>query len=312
MIDDNKLFSLVLRTKNEISNIKNFVQSVKNQTYPYIEFIIVDNFSTDGTLEWLKNQNLSYHLKGNERVSQGNYGMLELAQGRWVGYFDADMYLSSNLVMESVQEFEADDDLVALRIRETILGTSFGSRLRRFERKFYENTCIDAARIFTRSSILQAGGFDQSSFLTPSAEDWDLDRRINAFGKVGFLKVKSFSNYDIKTIKFISCRGVKSDDKTPCFFHNESNFTWRWYFNKKIYYTKSIPNYIKKWGKNDEIVRKQLGIKYRFFVVFFENQKYFRVLQSPHLMIVLWVQLICVGMIYQLFKKYKRSITKPV
>ncbi len=303
MNNENKLFSLVLRTKNEVANIENFVQSVRNQTYPHIEFIVVDNHSTDGTLDFLEREGIPYHTKGNERVTQGNYGMLSVARGKWVGYFDADMYLSSNLVLESVQALEADENLVALRIKETILGTSFGSRVRRFERKFYENTCIDAARIFTRDSILRAGGFDQSCFHTPSAEDWDLDRRISQYGKVGFLNQKISSTYDAKTKEFINSRGIKSKQETPCFFHNESKFTWQWYFKKKIYYTKSIANYIKKWGKDDELVRKQLGFAYRFIVVFFEDGKYMWVLRAPHLMLALWAQLIAIGIIYKIVKK---------
>jgi glycosyltransferase involved in cell wall biosynthesis len=297
-MNTDKLFSVVLRTRNEIRNISNFIESYKLQSYEFKELIIVDNYSTDGTREWLEAQGIAYHLKGNERVEQGNYGMLQLARGRWVGYFDADMYLSSNLVSNLVKAFQADGDLVGIRIREIVLGKSFGSRIRRFERAFYENTCVDAARAFVRTTLLAANGFDLECFPTPSAEDWDLDRRIAEGGLIGFLNKNSEELYAAHTIRFAKERGFVSEDNWPCFFHNEAEFNWRWYFRKKVYYSKSLGQYVKKWGSEDPIVRKQLGFKYRFLQVFTENKKYKMVVRNPHLMMVLWAQLFVVGVLF--------------
>ncbi len=304
-----KLFSVVLRTRNEKRNISNFIESYKLQSYELKELIIVDNYSTDGTREWLEAQGIPYHLKGNERVEQGNYGMLQLARGRWVGYFDADMYLSSNLISNLVKAFQADGDLVGIRIREIVLGKSFGSRIRRFERAFYEDTCVDAARAFVRTTLLAANGFDLECFPTPSAEDWDLDRRIAEDGLLGFLNKNSEELYSAQTIHFAKERGFVSEDNWPCFFHNEAEFNWQWYFKKKIYYSKSLGQYVKKWGNKDSLVRKQLGFKYRFFQVFIENKKYKRVLRNPQLMLVLWVQLFVVGL---LFSIVRIAISAPI
>lgn len=300
-----KLFSVVLRTKNEIKNIKNFVESYNLQTYQLKELIVVDNYSTDGTLEWLSSQGIPYYLKGNERVEQGNYGMLKLAKGRWIGYFDADMYMSSNLISSLVKFFSSDSKLVAVRIREIILGKSLGSRIRRFERRFYENTYVDAARAFERNALFSVGGFDLDCFPSPSAEDWDLDRRIADVGTVDFLNNGFDEIYTKETQTFAQTRGVSERDHHPCFFHNESEFNWRWYFNKKIYYSQSIENYVKKWGRNDSILKLQLGLKYRFFKVFFEKEKYKLVLQKPHYMIILWAQLSIVGVIFIVIRKLR-------
>jgi len=301
-MSDDKLFSVVLRTRNEIKNIAKFVQSYNLQSYKFKELIIVDNYSTDGTQEWLQAQGIPYHLKGNERVEQGNYGMLQLAKGRWVGYFDADMYLSSNLVTSLVRAFQLDETVSGIRIREIVLGTSFGSRVRRFEREFYEDTCVDAARAFKRTALVDANGFDLDCFPTPSAEDWDLDRRIAEFGSLNFLSKNSDERYTVQSSNFAKQMGVISTDDWPCFFHNEAEFSWQWYFKKKIYYSKSLGQYVKKWGFNDHKVRKQLGFKYRFFQVFMEDEKYKRVLLNPHLMLVLWAQLFMVGVLFSIVR----------
>jgi len=297
-VSNEMIFSVVLRTRNEIRNIANFIESYQLQSYEFKELIIVDNYSTDGTQEWLKSKNIKYHLKGNERAEQGNFGMLQLAKGHWIGYFDADMYLSSNLISSLVNSFQSNDNLVAVRIREIILGKSFGSRVRRFEREFYENTCVDAARAFKRSALLSTNGFDLECFPTPGPEDWDLDRRISNYGQIDFLNKRSDESYSGQTISFAKVRGFESTDDWPCFFHNEAEFTWPWYFKKKIYYSKAMSQYIKKWGPNDSLVKKQLGFKYRFIIVFFENRKYLRIIRSPHYMLILWVQLFLVGVFF--------------
>jgi glycosyltransferase involved in cell wall biosynthesis len=309
-MNNDKLFSVVLRTRNEIRNIANFVESYKLQSYEFKELIIVDNYSTDGTREWLEAQGLKYYLKGNERVEQGNYGMLQLAKGRWVGYFDADMYLASNLVASLVRAFQSDCNISGVRIREIVLGISFGSKVRRYEREFYEDTCVDAARAFTRSALVAANGFDLDCFPTPSAEDWDLDRRIAEFGSLTFLSKNSDERHTVQTSNFSKTKGFLSTDDWPCFYHNEAEFNWRWYFKKKIYYSKSLGQYVKKWGSNDSILRKQLGFKYRFLQVFIENKKYKKVLQNPHLMLVLWVQLFVVGVIFSIVRIGMNARTK--
>ena len=52
------LISIVVRTKNEERWIESCIQNIKNQNYKKIEIIIVDNFSTDKTLEKIKKYKL--------------------------------------------------------------------------------------------------------------------------------------------------------------------------------------------------------------------------------------------------------------
>ena len=50
----NKLVSIIIRTKNEERWISSCLQSVYSQTYQNIEVILVDNYSTDKTVEKAK------------------------------------------------------------------------------------------------------------------------------------------------------------------------------------------------------------------------------------------------------------------
>lgn len=301
------LFSLVLRTKNEIQNISSFCEAVDNQTYNNIEFIVVDNFSNDGTAEELCSKHgIRFFSNGPERGQQGNFGMLEAASGEYVGYFDADMYLSPVLIGAAIEYFEQNRSCVALRIQEIILGNSLDASSRRFERQFYENTVVDAARIFRRSALLLTGGFDENAFPTPSAEDWDLDRRISEFGEVHFLPPQYHNKVSLTeddTIKFCLERGVTHVLGTACFYHNEADYGLYHYLQKKRYYSKSIKNYVNKWGARDKIVVKQLGVKYRFLQVFFENGKFKMIAKHPFLSVYTYFRLFLVGLVFLIVNK---------
>ena len=47
-------FSIILPVRNGGNYVKDCVQSLLNQTYPYYNIIILDNNSNDGTLQWLQ------------------------------------------------------------------------------------------------------------------------------------------------------------------------------------------------------------------------------------------------------------------
>jgi rhamnosyltransferase len=53
------LVSVIIPVNNAMSHgIENLINSLKNQTHKNIEFIAVDSGSTDGTVKWLKNNNI--------------------------------------------------------------------------------------------------------------------------------------------------------------------------------------------------------------------------------------------------------------
>ena len=61
------LFSIVLRTKNEIKNIEKFYKSVLHQTYKNYELIVIDNFFSDGTYEYCIKNNIKIFPEGTRK-----------------------------------------------------------------------------------------------------------------------------------------------------------------------------------------------------------------------------------------------------
>ncbi len=244
--------TVIITTRDEERHIENCLKSIKKQSYPQdqIEIIVVDNNSKDKTKEIAYRYTDKVYNFGPERSQQRNFGAGQ-ANGKYILYLDADMELSENLIKECVYKCE-NDGYVALYIPERIVGRGFWIRVRDFERSFYNSTCIDCVRFVRRDKFLEIGGFDKD--LT-GPEDWDFDRRIRQLGKTGIVE-------------------------SPI-YHNEQGFGLRRYLKKKKYYSNWLDKYIQKWGRDDPIVRKQLGFWYRYVGVFFEQGKWLRIIRHP-------------------------------
>jgi len=292
--------SVIITTKNEEKHIKNCLKSVKLQTYPNIEIIVVDNNSIDRTKEIAKKYTNLVFNKGPERSAQRNFGMMEVAKGKYVMYVDADMILSPTLIEDCVYEMENDGNLAALYIPEIVLGTGFWSKVRRFERRFYDGTVIDCVRFIKKDIFIKVGGFDLSM---TGPEDWDLDKKIRQIGKVKLVKSKKLTHGFLKEwelYNFLKEKGVNPEGFGPVIYHNEAEFNLKKYLQKKAYYANSIDIYIKKWGRDDPDIKKQFGICYRYAGVFMENGKWRKLLGHPSLTMGMYLLKFLVGVVYVL------------
>lgn len=248
------IVSVVIPTYNEERNIENCLRSVQAQTYPKecIEIIITDSErSVDRTRELAQKYTPLVFIKGRERSAQRNF-CFERARGEYVIYIDADMTLHPDLLTECVEKLCANEKLVGLYVPEIVQGERFFSKVRRFERGFYDGTCLDAVRILKREVFVKTGGFDERLY---AAEDWDLDKKVRQFGEIGMA--------------------------TLPVYHNEGEFELKKYLRKKSYYIGNLDIYINKWGNEDADIKKQFGLRYRFFGVFLENGKWKRLIRHP-------------------------------
>jgi glycosyltransferase involved in cell wall biosynthesis len=291
------LVSIVITTKNEEKNIENCLRSIKEQTYESIEIIVVDNGSTDQTKKIAKMFTSLVFNKGPERSAQRNYGMIDIAKGTYVMFIDADMMLSPGLVKQCIVHM-ARSTCLALHIPEVILGKTYWCKVRRFERSFYDGTVIDGARFFLKDAFVQAGGFDESM---SGPEDWDIDKKIKQKGIIDLLDRSPNSEWfrsSWNMRKFIEEHGVCAAKPANVIYHNETEFNLKKYLSKKGYYADSFNVYIKKWGQDDPIIRKQLGLWYRYLGVFVENGKWKKLLVNAHLAIGMYSLRILVGILF--------------
>lgn len=97
--------SVVTISYNIVTSIEKTILSVINQTYPNIEYIIIDGGSTDGTLDIIK----KYSDKINYWISEPDKGIydamnkgIHIATGEWINFMNAgDIFYDNNVINET-------------------------------------------------------------------------------------------------------------------------------------------------------------------------------------------------------------------
>lgn len=232
--------SAIITTKNSAKTLEKLLKSLKNQTYKSLEIIVVDNNSSDKTVEIAKRYTKNVYRKGPERSAQRNLGA-EKSTGRYLLFLDSDMELTKRVVEDCVQTAQKFG-FKSLVIPERTIGEGLIPAVRRFEREMYMgDLTIEVARFFERSVFFKFGGYDLE--LT-GPEDYDLPYRISKKYKVGW------SNYYI--------------------LHNESGLDLFSLLRKKYYYASEGALYA---SKHPELISSQGNILFR--KTYFRNWKKF-------------------------------------
>jgi glycosyltransferase involved in cell wall biosynthesis len=102
-------FSVILPTYNRVKFIKNAINSVLNQTFIDFELIIIDDGSTDNTLEIVTNINdsrIKYHYQENSERSAARNKGIDNASGTWICFLDSDDEYQTNHLSELAKFIE--------------------------------------------------------------------------------------------------------------------------------------------------------------------------------------------------------------
>jgi len=173
------LVSVIVPTKNSSLTIGECLASLKRQTYPNIEIIVVDNYSQDGTQEIAREYGRVFS-KGPERSAQRNFGA-QKAKGAYLFFVDADMELTSQVVEECINEIRKDEKTKGIIIPEVSVGESFWARCKALERSCYlGDETMEAARFFEREIFERLRGYDER--IAGGGEEYDLPQRVKEMG----------------------------------------------------------------------------------------------------------------------------------
>lgn len=241
----NNNVSVIIPTKNSGKTLEACLDSIAKQTYPSIEIIVVDNFSTDNTIEIAKKYTNKVFSHGPERCTQRNIGVSH-ATGTYIAVIDSDMQLEPTVIEEAVEAIK-QPGVVGVVIPEESFGEGFWAQCKKLERSFYIGVpYIEAARFFRKSTFQEVGGYDESMI---SGEDWDLSQRIEAKGSLG--RTKSF------------------------ILHNEGHISLLKTIRKKFYYAQNFAAYQKKNQSNTKAAR-QTSVINRYWLFLSQPMKLFR------------------------------------
>ena len=113
----NLIVSIITVSFNSVGTITDTINSVLAQTYPEIEYIIIDGSSTDGTIEIIK----SFENKISKFRSEPDIGIydainkgIRLATGNIVGIINSDDFFYNNTVIERVVESFRENEIDAI------------------------------------------------------------------------------------------------------------------------------------------------------------------------------------------------------
>src|SRR5919109_2800448 len=156
------LVSIVIPTKNSESTLDKTLQSINEQTYRNFEIIIVDNSSSDATLNIARKYTDKIFTMGPERTAQVNFGIRH-ALGKYIYRLDSDMVLEPAVLEQAIRKLEREDFdaiLIPFTADPTI---SFWSKVKKFERDMYHKDDLNVAVRFIRKDVFDTVGyFDES------------------------------------------------------------------------------------------------------------------------------------------------------
>lgn len=99
-MNDKIKIAAVVVTYNRIELLKQCIDSLKNQSHKLDEIIIVNNLSSDGTLEWLNQQNdLTIITQENSGSAGGQFTGIKTAYEKgydWIWCIDTDIIFEAN------------------------------------------------------------------------------------------------------------------------------------------------------------------------------------------------------------------------
>ena len=191
--------SVVIPTLNRKNFLKKAIESVSKQTFSPHEIIVVDNGSSDGTLEMVNNEypSVKTFVQNIPGVSATRNLGIKMSEGNWVAFLDSDdqwHHEKLKLQLESISQeenevFLSHTDETWYR-EEQIVNQKLKHRKRG---GFIFEFCLPLCCISPSSSLVKKEIFDQIGFFDESlevCEDYDFWLRYCSKYPVNFVDKK--------------------------------------------------------------------------------------------------------------------------
>lgn len=186
--------SVVIPTYNCARYLPEAIDSALGQSYQALEVVVVDDGSTDETTSVLQH----YRRQGERvrSVHQPNQGVaaarnhgIELAQGEWIAFLDADDFFLPGKLEAQLAIAEAQPQLGMIhsgwyRVSaegEVLMAVEPWRQIAKLDLESWLRwkPVLPSAMLFRREWLVQAGGFDPRF---PPAEDTELVLRLSRMG----------------------------------------------------------------------------------------------------------------------------------
>ena len=194
------LVSAVIPTYNRARDVRIAVETALSQTYPTIEVIVVDDGSTDGTAEALRQEfgdRLRCLVKPNGGVSSARNAGLAAARGDYLALLDSDDEWLPTHVEAQVAFLERHPDF-GMVLTDVVRMDAQRRDYQLFRRREFlpedghilpwvlrNPALVPASATFRRAVLEDVGGFDET---LRTAEDLDFHLRVALSWKIGVVE----------------------------------------------------------------------------------------------------------------------------
>jgi len=211
--EERPLVSVIIPTYNSGRYIGQCIESIKKQTYPAIEVIVVDGGSKDGTLTIARDLGaVTYFEKGLSMAASTNLGV-KVSKGKYVYRVDSDVILDPSLIDEAVINCSLGgfDGACIFWIPDATI--SFWARVRKIEKENFVKypdyigglKCqknILGARFLKREVFAEVGGMDED--VPTAGEDYAFyDKLLKSSYRFAVLKAREKHLGEPRTVKEI-------------------------------------------------------------------------------------------------------------
>lgn len=244
----NPKVSIIILTYNNLPLTINCLESIdKKSNYSNLEVIIVDNNSTDGTQDYLRQFHSDKKLifnTYNRGFAAGNNQALEIATGDYIVFLNNDTVVVSNWVDKFIQHFKEDSKLgylapltnftgayyqrltINYENNLNLLDERYNSYLETITRKRIYANHFPLLCIMIKREVFEKIGFLDERFGTALFEDNDYSKRVDVAGY----------RLACATDLYIHHEGSASVNKLP---------------NVQNLYEEGMKKFLEKWGTQD-------------------------------------------------------------
>lgn len=214
--------SVIIPSYKYAHYLKECVESVRRQTYPVHEIIVVSDGSPDNTVEVCKELGVRCIEKENGGLSSARNAGIREATGTHITCLDADDKLVPGAIEEHVRLLTNDKSIAQCALME------FGERhvinvppVKTSLQQVMQANTVYCNALFPRKAWEDVGGFDESDIMRLGYEDWECWIRMLAAG------------YHVNTSEFIALRyRVHEGQMTQATSHPNRQKLYKYIYDK--------------------------------------------------------------------------------
>lgn len=224
------LVTFLITTFNSEKFILECLRSIANQTYKKIQILIIDDGSSDNTINIIKafpDNRIELYCKDHQGISKSLNFALDKVKGEFVARIGSDDVCSPDRIEKQLNFFN-DNPEYGLIGSNFILISETGDEILKIRNpekdvwikdQMFRRCCIwDGSILIRKELLLNSGGFDENLI---AAEDWDLYLRL--IDKTKFFNMQQFLSFKRSHSNNISLtKKAKEDSEKVLLFHNNS------------------------------------------------------------------------------------------